>query len=74
ESVADLYHDDDHARRTQLATREALKTVLHPSQLYAPIIDTHRNALSRYTEATEGSMARRCETILNTTMAEMEMW
>ncbi|KAI0294422.1 hypothetical protein BC826DRAFT_1012266 [Russula brevipes] len=66
QSVADLY--DDHARRTQLITHEALKSVAHPSQLYAPIVDTHRNALSRYTEATEGSrhpdeeVASRCET------------
>jgi sorting nexin-9/18/33 len=91
QSVADLFDDHvcrtylEHldevltacqARRTQLATHEVLKTVAHPSQLYAvhsslvseltslihafqPIIDTHRNALLRYTEATEGSMARR---------------
>ncbi|KAI0302386.1 hypothetical protein B0F90DRAFT_1627635 [Multifurca ochricompacta] len=83
QSVADLY--DDHARRTQLATHDALKIVAHPSQLYAPIIDTHRNALSRYTEATVAShticpsqpdeeIASRCETVLNTTMAEMETY
>ncbi|KAH9174915.1 hypothetical protein EDB89DRAFT_421059 [Lactarius sanguifluus] len=77
QNVADLY--DDHARRTQLATHEALKNVAHPSQLYAPVVDTHRNALSRYTEATEGSksneeIASRCETVLNTTMAEMETY
>ncbi|KAI0002165.1 hypothetical protein BJV74DRAFT_817412 [Russula compacta] len=77
QSVADLY--DDHARRTQLITHEALKSVAHPSQTYAPIIDTHRNAISRYTEATVGSMpneevASRCETVVNTTMAEMETY
>ncbi|KAH8994475.1 hypothetical protein EDB92DRAFT_1849434 [Lactarius akahatsu] len=77
QNVADLY--DGHARRTQLATHEALKNVAHPSQLYAPVVDTHRNALSRYTEATEGSksneeIASRCETVLNTTMAEMETY
>jgi len=77
QSVADLY--DDHARRTQLITHEALKSVAHPSQLYAPIVDTHRNALSRYTEAAEGSkpdeeVASRCETVLNTTMAEMDTY
>jgi len=77
QSVADLY--DDHARRTQLATHEALKNVAHPSQLYAPIVDTHRNAQSRYTEATEGpnpneEIASRCETVLNTTIAEMETY
>jgi sorting nexin-9/18/33 len=77
QSVADLY--DDHARRTQLITHESLKSVAYPSQQYAPIIDTHRNALSRYTEATEGStpdeeVASRCETVLNTTMAEIETY
>ncbi|KAF8270474.1 hypothetical protein EI94DRAFT_1777873 [Lactarius quietus] len=77
QNVADLY--DDHARRTQLVTHEALKNVAHPSQLYAPIVDTHRNALSRYTEATEGpqpneEIASRCETVLNTTIAEMETY
>ncbi|KAI9441676.1 hypothetical protein H4582DRAFT_1934194 [Lactarius indigo] len=56
------------ARRTQLATHEALKNIAHPSQLYAPVVDTHRNALSRYTDATEGSkpneeIASRCETV-----------
>ena len=62
-----------------------------------PIVDTHRNALSRYTEATEGptvrhplsffrivlirisqqpdeEVASRCETVLNTTMAEIETY
>ena len=33
----------------------ALTSLVHTSQ---PIIDTHRNALSRYTEAVEGSTAR----------------
>ncbi|KAI9508532.1 hypothetical protein F5148DRAFT_1195231 [Russula earlei] len=77
QSIADIY--DDHARRTQLITHEALKGVAHPSQLYAPIIDIHRNALSRYTDATQGptpneEVASRCETVLNTTMAEMETY
>ncbi|THH21169.1 hypothetical protein EW146_g355 [Bondarzewia mesenterica] len=77
QSVGDLY--DDHARRTQLATHEALKGVAHPSQLYAPVVDTHRNALSRFTEATRNDgtdeeVAARCETVLNTTMAEMETY
>jgi len=49
QSVADLY--DDHARRTQLATHEALKTVAHPSAIYAAVIDTHQSTLSRYHEA-----------------------
>ncbi|KAI0754215.1 PX-domain-containing protein [Daedaleopsis nitida] len=75
--VADLY--DDHARRTQLATHEALKNVAHPSTLYAPVVDTHRSTLSRYHESIrEGKedeeMAARCETVLNTTMAEMDTY
>ncbi|KAI0628557.1 PX-domain-containing protein [Trametes polyzona] len=75
--VADLY--DDHARRTQLATHEALKNVAHPSALYAPVIDTHKSTLSRYQDAVrEGAedeeMAARCETVLNITMAEMDTY
>jgi len=75
QSVADLY--DDHARRTQLVTHEALKSVAHPSQLYAPVIDIHRNTLPRYKEAVQEStpneeIASRSETVLNTTMAEMD--
>ncbi|KAH9956493.1 hypothetical protein BC827DRAFT_1230696 [Russula dissimulans] len=75
QSVADLY--DDHARRTQLVTHEALKSVAHPSQLYAPVIDIHRNTLPRYKEAAQEStpneeIASRSETVLNTTMAEMD--
>ncbi|TFY81957.1 hypothetical protein EWM64_g2053 [Hericium alpestre] len=77
QGVADLY--DDHARRTQLLTHDALKDVAHPSSLYAPVVDTHRNALSRYNEAThsensDDDVAARCETVLNTTMAEMEIY
>ncbi|KAI8972878.1 PX-domain-containing protein [Trametes punicea] len=75
--VADLY--DDHARRTQLATHESLKSVAHPSALYAPVIDTHRATLSRYQEsvregAEDEEMAARCETVLNITMAEMDTY
>ncbi|KAJ7754502.1 hypothetical protein B0H16DRAFT_1542579 [Mycena metata] len=78
QSVADLY--DDHARRTQLATHEALKSVAHPSSLYQGVVTTHRSTLSRYEQATaadkrtDGEMAARCETVLNTTMAEMETY
>ncbi|KAF8068907.1 hypothetical protein FPV67DRAFT_1490194 [Lyophyllum atratum] len=77
QSVADLY--DDHARRTQLATHESLKGAAHPSSLYEPIITTHKSTLSRYQEETRGGradeeMAARCETVLNTTMAEMETY
>ncbi|OSX61140.1 hypothetical protein POSPLADRAFT_1047403 [Postia placenta MAD-698-R-SB12] len=77
QNVADLY--DDHARRTQLATHEALKGVAHPEAIYAPVIDTHRSTLSRYHEAIrdgeeDEEVAARCETVLNTTMAEMETY
>ncbi|KAK1235708.1 hypothetical protein PQX77_001079 [Marasmius sp. AFHP31] len=77
QSVADLY--DDHARRTQLATHESLKGVSHPSSLYDGVIATHRSTVTRYREATSDShadedMAARCETVLNTTMAEMETY
>ncbi|KAI0322923.1 hypothetical protein OF83DRAFT_1048316 [Amylostereum chailletii] len=79
QNVADLY--DDHARRTQLHTHDALKSAAHPSPLYAAVVDTHRNALSRYTEAmhpgkstTDEVVGSRCETVLNTTMAEMEAY
>ncbi|KAJ7741445.1 hypothetical protein DFH07DRAFT_926149 [Mycena maculata] len=75
QSVADLY--DDHARRTQLATHEALKSVAHPASLYKGVVTTHRSTLSRYSQAdthADGEMAARCETVLNTTMAEMETY
>ncbi|KAJ7073521.1 hypothetical protein B0H15DRAFT_868740 [Mycena belliarum] len=76
QSVADLY--DDHARRTQLATHETLKSVAHPSSLYEGVVTTHRSTLSRYSQAadssTDSEMAARCETVLNTTMAEMETY
>ncbi|KAJ3820075.1 hypothetical protein F5880DRAFT_1615887 [Lentinula raphanica] len=82
QSVADLY--DDHARRTQLATHESLKSVAHPAPIYEGIISTHRSTLKRYREAGQENLmdskedlaARcdRCETVLNTTMAEMETY
>ncbi|EKM57596.1 uncharacterized protein PHACADRAFT_115831 [Phanerochaete carnosa HHB-10118-sp] len=77
QTVADLY--DDHARRTQFATHEALKSVAHPSAMYAGVVDTHKSTLVRYHGATaEGheneEVAARCETVLNTTMAEFETY
>jgi len=77
QTVADLY--DDHARRTQLATHESLKNVAHPSTMYQAVIDTHSSTLTRYREATQEGredeeVAARCETVLNTTMAEMETY
>ncbi|KAF8918661.1 hypothetical protein CPB85DRAFT_1280749 [Mucidula mucida] len=67
------------ARRTQLATHEALKSVAHPSSVYEGVISTHRSTLTRYREAmndghSDEDMAARCETVLNTTMAEMETY
>ncbi|EFI27068.1 Sh3px3 protein [Coprinopsis cinerea okayama7 len=77
QSVADLY--DDHARRTQLATHEYLKTMAHPSSIYEGVITTHRETLTRWNEAVYGNMpdedvAARCETVLNITMAEMNTY
>ncbi|KAI0078645.1 PX-domain-containing protein [Panus rudis PR-1116 ss-1] len=87
QSVADLY--DDHARRTQLATHESLKSVAHPHSIYSGVIDTHKSTLSRYREAIRDGdgngnaatatqetedLAARCETVLNTTMAEMDTY
>ncbi|KAI5123253.1 hypothetical protein M0805_001342 [Coniferiporia weirii] len=87
QGVADLY--DDHARRTMLATEDSLKDVAHPSTIYAPVLDIHNATLSRYKEAStpanpsddtqkgdlpEDDVATRCETVLNTTMAEFEVY
>ncbi|KXN82204.1 Sorting nexin-33 [Leucoagaricus sp. SymC.cos] len=80
QSVADLY--DDHARRTQLATHESLKSMAHPDTLYAPILSTHNATLSRYHSALDNpsndpaksDLASRCETVLNTTMSEMDIY
>ncbi|KAF9494964.1 hypothetical protein BDN71DRAFT_1470800 [Pleurotus eryngii] len=77
QNIADLY--DDHARRTQLATHEVMKGVAHPSSLYESVITTHRSTLSRFKDATRNGsededMASRCETVLNTTMAEMDTY
>ncbi|KAF5357010.1 hypothetical protein D9756_006532 [Leucocoprinus leucothites] len=80
QSVADLY--DDHARRTQLATHESLKSMAHPDTIYAPVLDTHNATLSRYQSALADSsndsakadLASRCETVLNTTMSELDIY
>ncbi|KAF9015408.1 hypothetical protein BDQ17DRAFT_1386147 [Cyathus striatus] len=78
-SVADLY--DDHARRTQLATHEYLKKMAHPDRIYEGVVATHESTLSRYRatilntrQSTEEGVLSRCETVLNTTMAEMEVY
>ncbi|KAF8524273.1 PX-domain-containing protein [Hysterangium stoloniferum] len=77
QSVADMH--DDSARQRQLSSHEALKDVAHPSALYASVVETHRAALKRYTEATDtrppnDDVAARCETVLNTTMAEFDTY
>ncbi|TEB35082.1 hypothetical protein FA13DRAFT_1753432 [Coprinellus micaceus] len=77
QSVADIYND--HARRTQLATHESMKTTAHPSSIYEGVITTHRATVSRYNEAANGpnpddDVANRCETVLNITMAEMDTY
>ncbi|KIM46899.1 hypothetical protein M413DRAFT_440467 [Hebeloma cylindrosporum] len=83
QTVANLY--DGHARRTQLATHESLKLMAHPSSLYESAITTHKSTLSRYREAVgngnvagptyaDEDMVGRCETVLNTTMAEMDVY
>ncbi|KAL4245133.1 hypothetical protein ABKN59_010528 [Abortiporus biennis] len=75
--VADLW--DSHARNTLFNTHDSLKSVAHPNALYAGVIDTHRSTLDRYNEATKAGeenedLAARCETVLNTTMAEIETY
>ncbi|KAI0090450.1 hypothetical protein BDY19DRAFT_940221 [Irpex rosettiformis] len=77
QTVADLY--DDHARRTQLVTHEAFKSVAHPASIFSGVVETHRSTLSRYTEGTtpgaeDEELAARCETVLNTTMAEFDTY
>ncbi|KDQ50377.1 hypothetical protein JAAARDRAFT_211785 [Jaapia argillacea MUCL 33604] len=77
QSVADLY--DVYARRTQLATHESMKTVAHPSSLYGGVVETHRSTLSRFKiaaaeQCADEEMVARCETVLNTTMAEMDTY
>ncbi|KAF9484995.1 hypothetical protein BDN70DRAFT_871680 [Pholiota conissans] len=83
QTVANLY--DGHARRTQLATHESLKLMAHPSSLYESTITTHKSTLSRYREAVgtgsqtgptyaDENMVARCETVLNTTIAEMDVY
>ncbi|KAG1845057.1 hypothetical protein C8R48DRAFT_780066 [Suillus tomentosus] len=72
--VADLYDDHMKARRTQLATHDAFKSVAHPYQL-----ELCQSTVSRYKDAlrlgkSNDEMAARCETVLNITMAEMDTY
>ncbi|GJJ14963.1 hypothetical protein Clacol_009233 [Clathrus columnatus] len=74
--VADLHANN--ARVRQMALHETLKDVAHSSVLYASVVDTHRSTLSRYsaqeTRLHDHEVAARCETVLNTTMAEFETY
>ncbi|KAF9048732.1 hypothetical protein BJ165DRAFT_1343327 [Panaeolus papilionaceus] len=81
QTVANLY--DGHARRTQLATHESLKLMAHPSSLYEGVTTTHKSTLNRYREAIEtqnsgnpvdSDLVARCETVLNVTIAEMDIY
>jgi len=48
--------------------------------MYAPVLDTHNHTISRYQEVVvnpkhpDDDTVARCETVLNTTMAEMETY
>ncbi|KAG8736966.1 hypothetical protein FRC10_008679 [Ceratobasidium sp. 414] len=81
--VADLHEDS--ARRSMLSVHEMIKDASHPAVMYSPVVDTHRVALSRYKEhddvpasnssrADGPEVAARCETVLNTTMAEFDTY
>ncbi|KZV93023.1 hypothetical protein EXIGLDRAFT_717673 [Exidia glandulosa HHB12029] len=81
--MAEAMHDvasmhERNARDAALAAHESLKDVAHPDALYAPVMETHRAALSRYQDASSShpdeDVAARCETVLNTTMAEFETY
>ncbi|KAF8597785.1 hypothetical protein BDV93DRAFT_479145 [Ceratobasidium sp. AG-I] len=78
--VAALHEDS--AKRSMLSVHEMIKDASHPSVVYAPVVETHRAALSRYQEnennaaakADAPEVAARCETVLNTTMAEFDTY
>ncbi|CAE6354649.1 unnamed protein product [Rhizoctonia solani] len=78
QGVANLH--EDNAKRTTLAIHDMVKDMSHPSMMYAPLVDTHRQALSRYrdSESTESTInhetSSRCETVLHATLAEFETY
>ncbi|PPQ66553.1 hypothetical protein CVT24_007118 [Panaeolus cyanescens] len=81
QTIANLY--DGHARRTQLTTHESLKLMAHPTSLYESVTTTHKSTLTRYREVLDSKvtgkpmdddLAARCETVLNVTMAEMDVY
>ncbi|KZS87259.1 hypothetical protein SISNIDRAFT_433832 [Sistotremastrum niveocremeum HHB9708] len=71
QTIADLH--DNNARSKQLSIHEMLKDVAHPESLYQPVLETHRQTIERCLDADE-DIAARCETVLNTTLAEFETY
>ncbi|KAF8741787.1 WASP-binding domain of Sorting nexin protein, partial [Rhizoctonia solani] len=78
QGVANLHEDS--AKRTTLAIHDMVKDMSHPSMMYGPLIDTHKQALARYrdSESIETTpnhdTSSRCETVLHTTLAELETY
>ncbi|CAE6444750.1 unnamed protein product [Rhizoctonia solani] len=76
QGVANLHEDS--AKRTTLAIHDMIKDTSHPNVVYTPLIDTHKQALTRYRESESGETvpnhetSSRCETVLHTTLAEFE--
>ncbi|CAE7207935.1 unnamed protein product [Rhizoctonia solani] len=60
--------------------REVRNDASHASTMYAPLVDTHKQALTRYREsesseaATNPETSSRCETVLHATLAEFETY
>ncbi|KAJ1311888.1 hypothetical protein OPQ81_010347 [Rhizoctonia solani] len=79
QGVANLHEDS--AKRTTLATHDMVKDMSHPTMVYAPLMDTHKQALARYRESEHSAdtssnheTSSRCETVLHTTLAEFETY
>ncbi|KAG8683235.1 hypothetical protein FRC11_013800, partial [Ceratobasidium sp. 423] len=79
QGVANLHEDS--AKRTTLAIHDMVKDMSHPSMVYAPLIDTHKQALTRYRESEQSAdssstheTSSRCETVLHTTLAEFNTY
>ncbi|CAE6406025.1 unnamed protein product [Rhizoctonia solani] len=76
QGVANLHEDS--AKRTTLAIHDMIKDTSHPSIMYAPLIDTHKQALGRYRDSESNETvpnheaSSRCETVLHTTLAEFD--
>ncbi|KAF8761714.1 WASP-binding domain of Sorting nexin protein [Rhizoctonia solani] len=72
QGVANLHEDS--AKRTTLAIHDMVKDMSHQ-----PLIDTHKQALARYRDSINRNHAHhdtssRCETVLHTTLAELETY